>query len=192
MTHDERAPWQLQPVPPGARAWLIGLTTVLPVVITGVALGFAATSDAPNDLIGDSIPLTFAVVLSIVVVSGGAIAFVVDRAMRRHRITIDAGGVEVATTFYRRRLGWRELRVDEARVISLDEHTQFKPMLKTNGTALPGFRSGWFRMRNRDKALVAMGRGPRVVWVPTTQGYGLLLQPRQPQALLDLLRANSP
>ena len=192
MSATANAPWQLPPAPASARAWLIGLAAVLPLVITGGALGFSAMSDAPKNLIGDSMLLTTAVVLAIVAVSCGGITFVIDRAMRRHRIVVDADGVEVATTFYKRRLGWSDLRLDEARVANLDEHTQFKPVLKTNGTAFPGFRSGWFRLRSRDKALVAMGRGPRVAWVPTTQGYGLLLQPRHPQALLDHLRASAP
>ena len=192
MTDASRAPWQLEPASAGARAWLVGLTAVLPVAITGIALGFAFTSDGPKTLIAGSESLTLTVILAGVALLGGAIAFVVDRAMRRHRVTVDADGVEVATTFYRRRLGWAQLRLDEARVANLDEHTHLKPALKSNGTALPGFRSGWFRLRNRDKALVAMTSGPRVTWIPTTEGYALLLQPRQPQALLDHLRERCP
>ena len=188
----DRAPWQLEPASTGARAWLLGLTAVLPVAITGAALGFAFMSDAPKSLIADNEPLTIGIVLAGTALLCGGIAIVVDRAMRRHRIVVDAGGIEVATTFYKRRLGWSQLRLDEARVANLDEHTHLKPTFKSNGTAVPGFRSGWFRLRNREKALVAMGGGPRVAWVPTTEGYGLLLQPRQPQALLEHLRANAP
>jgi hypothetical protein len=183
------APWQLEPAPPSARAWLLALTVGLPVVVTGVALGVAAGGDELS-LIAGSLPVTIALIMAGVAAFGAIIAFVIDRAMRRHHVTVDADGVEVATTFYKRRLAWGELRVDEARVVDLDEHTQLKPLLKTNGTAFPGFRSGWFRLRNREKALVAMLSGPRVAWVPTTQGFGLLLQARQAQALLDHLRAH--
>ena len=188
----DRAPWQLEPASTGARAWLLGLTAVLPVAITGAALGFAFMSDGPKSLIADNEPLTIGVVLAGTALLCGLIAFAVDRAMRRHRIVVDADGIEVATPFYKRRLGWSQLRLDEARVANLDEHTHLKPSYKSNGTAVPGFRSGWFRLRNREKALVAMGGGPRVAWVPTTEGYGLLLQARQPQALLEHLRATAP
>ena len=186
------APWQLEPAPFSARAWLLALTVGLPVVVTGFALGMAATSGDELSLIADSLPLTITLVMVGVALFGGIIAFVIDRAMRRHHLTVDGSGVEVATTFYRRRVAWSELRMDEARIANLDEHTHLKPMLKTNGTAFPGFRSGWFRLRNRGKALVAMLDGPRVVWVPTTLGFDLLLQARQPQALLDHLRAQAP
>ena len=53
---------------------------------------------------------------------------------------------------------------------------------------MPGLKSGWFRLRNRNKALVAIAGGKRVLWIPTRAGYDLLLQPRNPQALLDELR----
>src|SRR3546814_7616953 len=88
--------------------------------------------------------------------------------MRRHQITLDGDGLAIRTTFYSRTLGWSELQLPQARVVDLDEHTDLKPMLKTNGTSLPAFRSGWLRLRNRQKALVAMGSGTRVLHLPTT------------------------
>ena len=33
MSRDSHAPWQLEPASAGARAWLVGLTAVLPVAI---------------------------------------------------------------------------------------------------------------------------------------------------------------
>ena len=43
-------------------------------------------------------------------------------------------------------------------------------LLKSNGYALPGFRSGWFRLRNWQKAFVATSDGERVLWLPTSRG----------------------
>ena len=60
----DRAPWQLEPASAGVRAWLVGLTAVLPVVITGVALGFAFMSDGPKSLIANNAPLTVGVTLA--------------------------------------------------------------------------------------------------------------------------------
>ena len=58
--------------------------------------------------------------------------------------------------------------------------------------AAPGFRSGWFRLRNWQKAFVATGDGERLLWLPTSRGFGLLLQPRDPQRLLERLRELAP
>ena len=166
---------QLQPAPRRARAWLAALTIGLPIVLIGASIAMQRQPGASPVLVWAAVAVVF-------------VFLVIDRAMRRHRIAIDNGVLDVATTFYRRKLTVTELRLDEARVVDLAERTEFKPMLKTNGTSLPGFHSGWFRLRNRSRAFVAIAAGPRVLWLPTTRGYDLLLQPRQPQALLQHLR----
>lgn len=165
---------QLQPPPRRARAWLAGLTIGLPSALIGASIALQrAQSPAGLAYAAAAMVLLF---------------LIIDRAMHRHRIAVDGGMLEVATTFYRRKLALSELRLDQARVVDLAERTEFKPALRSNGTSLPGFHSGWFRLRNRSRAFVAIAGGPRVLWLPTTRGYGLLLQPRQPQALLRHLR----
>lgn len=184
--------WQLQPASSTTRLWLFLLAVVLPVAITIGALAFAANDPAPKQLIGNSTWLTNAVIVIGLLVLCLAIHWIIGRALRRHRITLDGDGLTIATTFYTRKLGWDGLQLQQARVVDLDEHTGLKPLFKSNGTNLPGFRSGWFRLRNRNKALVATAGSPRVLYLPTTQGYDLLLQPRQPQALLQRLQKLAP
>jgi len=184
--------WQLQPASSRTRLWLFLLVVVLPVAITVAALAFVANDSGTGQLIGNSAWLTnLAIVVGLLVLCL-AIHWVIARALRRHHVRVDGGGLEIATTFYTRKLEWSALQPQQARVIDLDEHPEWKPMLKTNGTGLPGFHSGWFRLRNRRKALLAMAGGPRVLYLPTTQGYDLILQPRQPQALLLRLQELAP
>lgn len=116
------------------------------------------------------------------------LAAALDWGLRRHRLALDGEALEVTTSFYRRRIPLSDLRIDQARTVDLDERVELRPALKTNGTGLPGFKSGWFRLANGSKALVATAGGKRVLWLPTTLGYELLLEPMKPQALLDRLR----
>jgi hypothetical protein len=111
-----------------------------------------------------------------------------DRMLRRHRLQIDADGIEVITTFYRDRVALSQLQLDAARVIDLGEHPELKPWFRSNGMSLPGFRSGWFRTRGLKKLFIATAGGQRLLWLPTTRNHALLLQPRQPRVLLDRLR----
>lgn len=189
---DARAPWQLEPVSAATRAWLLVLALLLPLGITIVAQACVSLSSGPRNLLAGSLWLTNVVVVGGMAAFCGGLYWFLARALRRHRVDIDGDGLEVATTFYKRRLGWNELQLAQARVVDLDEHTEFKPMLKTNGTGLPGLKSGWFRLRNRRKALVAIAGGRRVLHLPTGAGYDLLLQARQPQALLQRLRELAP
>ena len=174
---------QLQPATSRTRAWLAALTIGLPLILVGAAVVLGPQIDSPEVL---AYAAPFVVLMF----------FVIDRALRRHRLTLDAaGGLDLTTTFYRQRLSLGELCIDRARVVDLAERTEFTPLLKTNGLSLPGFQSGWFRLRDRSKAFVAIAGGQRVVWLPTTRGFVLLLQPHQPQALLGRLRelaASSP
>ncbi|HJY34965.1 MAG TPA: hypothetical protein VJ260_08940, partial [Vicinamibacterales bacterium] len=117
-----------------------------------------------------------------------AICLLLDRMLRRQRLRLDGNGLEVVTTFYRQRLALSQLQLDRARVIELGEHPELRPWLKSNGFALPGFRSGWFRTRGFKKLFLATAGGGRLLWLPTTRGDALLLQPQRPEALLERLR----
>ncbi len=179
---------QLLPASARARGWLFVLAVALPVAIAILAVGLSGRyAHALRWSGGAAIPDAL---LAVLAVAGCTCLawFVLDRALRRHRLTLDESGIEVATTFYRQRLALSDLKLADARVVDLDEHTGFRTLLKTNGVGLPGFHSGWFRLRDWHKAFVATSDGRRVVWIPTTRGFGLLLQPRQPQMLLERLR----
>lgn len=178
----------LEPPATGVRVALFVLAVVLPLAITAAALFRVLPSDLPLSLVAGNLPLTRALlVLGLIALLLPVWAWI-DRRLRRHRLVLGAHAIEIETTFHRRALAVTELDLERARIVDLRERTKLKPLLKTHGTGLPGLRSGWYRLRNRRKAFVAMLSGPRVLWIPTRNGYDLLLQPRQPQALLDCLR----
>lgn len=109
--------------------------------------------------------------------------------LKRRRITLADGVLVVAATFYTHRAPLATLDVANARIADLDEHTEFRPALKSNGYALPGFQAGHFRLRNRAKAFCLLTNRQRVLILPKQDGGFLLLSPEKPQALLDALRA---
>lgn len=172
---------QLRQVSTGSRLLLAALVFGIPVVAL-VALPTLMVADPT------AIDRTPAWVVPGTVVLCALLAAALDWALRRHRLSLDRDALELATSFYRRRIALADLRIDHARVVDLDERVELRPAMKTNGTGLPGFKSGWFRLRNGDRALVATTGGRRLLWLPTTQGYGLLLEPVRPQAVLDRLR----
>ena len=60
------------------------------------------------------------------------------------------------------------------------------------GTAVPGYRSGWFRLANGEKALLYVTARERVVHVPTTEGFCLLLSVSEPERFLEHLKRVAP
>jgi hypothetical protein len=181
---------RLQLVPPGSqpRLWMFGLCVLLPVLVTVAALLAVRGGDTRWDFAGGDPVMVGAAIIGVESLLMLAIWALLDRAMRRHRLALSEDSLEVKTSFYSRMVPVSELKLDEARVIDLDERTEFKPGVKTNGYSVPGFHSGHFRLRNREKAFVAIAGERRALWLPTAHDAGLLLQPQQSDALLNRLR----
>ena len=173
---------QLAPAPVRPRLWLWLLAGVLPVVIAGGLFGYLAAQ-------GSMGPTTALVGFAAVVLPALLIGMAIGKQMRSHRLVLRTGDVGLVTGAHRQLLSYPELALDRARVLDLDEHLEFKPRLKTNGMFLPGFQTGWYRLRDGSRALVARAGGKRVLWIPTTRDFALLLQPQQPpRELLQKLR----
>jgi hypothetical protein len=180
---------RLQLVPPGSRPrlWMFGLCVLLPILVTVAALLAVKGGDTHWDFAGGDPIMMGAVIVGAEALLMSAIWALLDRAMHRHRLALSADSLEVKTSFYSRVVPLTELKLDEARVVDLDERTEFRPGVKTNGYSVPGFHSGHFRLRNREKAFVAIVGERRALWLPTARNAGLL-QPQQPDALLNRLR----
>lgn len=97
-------------------------------------------------------------------------------------------GLRLRGDLYGRLIPASALRSDQARRVDLEATPELTPGLRTMGTGLPGYQSGWFRLRNGDRALLYLTDRSRAVYVPTTNGYGVLLSPSDPEAFLRALK----
>ncbi len=95
---------------------------------------------------------------------------------------VTGDGLRIGGAMYGRSIPRSQLRAAEARVIDLKRERAFAPTMRTNGAGLPGFLAGWVRLRNGEKALAFITQ-PVVVYVPTTQGYSVLMSARDPEGL---------
>ena len=181
---------RLQLAPPGGQAgfWLFALAFVLPVAITTTAVLMPVLGGSPLKLIGGSLALTLAASLGGIALLCGALWWGLSRLMWRQALELSADALDVRSSFYHCRTPLAGLKLDQARVVDLDEHTELKPILKANGFSIPGFRSGWFVLRNRRRSFVAVADGRRKLWLPGHGKHDLLLEPRDPAALLARLR----
>jgi hypothetical protein len=118
---------------------------------------------------------------------GAAAMFYVAWSMRHAEFTLTAEDLKIKGDLFGRTIPRVSLVVQEARVVSLEQETDYQPMWRIAGTAWPGYLSGWFRLRNRTKCLVFVTDRTQVVHVPTTLGYSLLLSVDQPGAFLQAL-----
>lgn len=107
---------------------------------------------------------------------------------RHSRVELDQNRIRLVGDFWGREIPIRQLKVSDARILDLTGNTAYAPARRTLGTGLPGYASGWFRLRNGEKALVYLTKRQSVVYIPTSEGFSLLLSVESPERFLEKLQ----
>jgi hypothetical protein len=110
---------------------------------------------------------------------------------RSARFEVSPAGLRLRGDLYGRFIPVEQLRGASAARVDFAAAPELVPARRTMGTGLPGYRSGWFRLRNGEEALLYLTDMSRVVYLPTTEGYSLLLSPAEPDQFLSALRGIS-
>jgi hypothetical protein len=118
----------------------------------------------------------------------GIIGYSLVTGARGSTFEVSGEGLRLRGDFYGRMIPTNQLRLDEVRRIDIDSGP-YHPTRRTMGTAMPGYRAGWFRLRNGHKALLYVTQPSNVVLVPTTAGYDVLLTVTEPDRFVDRLKA---
>jgi hypothetical protein len=156
--------------------WLVVISAV-PFAGMAVALWVAqahGAHDAGN-----------AIFLVPVILVGGLL--LIARALSRAGVRVDHGMLIVNTGFGSKQIALSDLRAHGLSIVNLNERTELKPSLRRWGTSLPGFHGGWFRLRNREKAVCLLLQRDRVSYLRSNDGTSLLLSLQHPETLRALL-----
>jgi hypothetical protein len=97
-------------------------------------------------------------------------------------------GLRIRGDVYGRFLPAASLIAGQAREVDLTLDSAHRPVVRTNGTGLPGYQAGWFRLGDGEKALVFLTDRRQAVYLPTRGGYSLLLSPSEPRAFIASLQ----
>ena len=106
---------------------------------------------------------------------------------RHSRAEISPAGLKLVGDLWGRTIPLDHLELNEARVVDLRGEPDLIPRRRTMGTALGDYSAGWFRLRGGEKALLYLTDRRRVVYIPTLDGYSLLLSQSEPRRFLDAL-----
>jgi hypothetical protein len=148
-------------------------TTVFPI-----APGDASESSAIWVLIGVIILMLLFALLFVYII----------HSIKNCRFEMSSQGLQILGDIYGKFIPRVSLITEEARIVNLNVEKSLKPMLKTNGIGLPGYASGWFRLPDWKKALLFITDLKEVVYIPTKDGYSLMITPENPQEFLALLK----
>lgn len=107
------------------------------------------------------------------------------------RFELSGEGLRLRGDLYGRLIPATALVGNQARPMDLTQNREYQPRWRTFGTGLPGYRAGWFRLRNREKALLYVTDASRVVYIPTTDNYSVLVSVAESERFLQTLRTIS-
>lgn len=107
---------------------------------------------------------------------------------RTSRFEVSPEGLRLRGDFYGWFIAARHLKIDAARRVDFATEPALTPRIRTMGTGLPGYSAGWFRLRNGEKALVYLTDRRHTVYVPTDDGYSVLVSPADPDGFLAAVR----
>ena len=105
------------------------------------------------------------------------------------RVELNSNQLRLVGDLWARTIPMDVIDVSETRILDLDRQSDYSPTRRTFGTGLPGYASGWFRLRSGEKALVYLTRREQVVYMPTSKGYALLLSVEEPQRFVETLNS---
>jgi hypothetical protein len=134
----------------------------------------------------------FYVLMLLLFVGVASVLFITGRGSRASRFELSEAGLRLRGDLWGRMIPSNALRGGAARIVDLATTPDLQPRWRTSGTTFSGYRAGWFRLRNGEKALVYLTETSRTVYVPTRKGYSVMLTPQQPERFLERLRSVAP
>lgn len=127
-----------------------------------------------------------AITITILGVTVGALAYSIAGS-RNTRFFVNPDGLRLHGDFYSRFIHISHLRLDAARTVDLRKDASLTPVRRIMGTAVNGYRAGWFKLEDGESALLYVTDLSKVVYLPTTDGYTLMLSVEDPATFLKSL-----
>lgn len=132
--------------------------------------------------------LWFLAVIALVLLLSAALMGYIAWSTRHVSCTVSPVGLRIQGDMYGRLIPLKSLMLDQAVTTNLSTDKEHQAKWRTNGVGLPGYASGWFRLRNGEKGLLFVTDHTRVARIPTTEGYTVMLSVSDPAGLINALR----
>jgi hypothetical protein len=113
------------------------------------------------------VPIIVVVLMLVIIIPLIILTIGIMSSIKNTTLTLTEKELIIKSAFYGRKIPLENIIIDGIKEISLDEDTEYNLSFRTNGTALPQFKSGWFRLKDREKALVFITDKNSVVLIPT-------------------------
>lgn len=107
---------------------------------------------------------------------------------RNAEFILSQEGLRIKRDLYGRLVPLSSIDFENIRALDLTRDGEYRMKWRTNGAGLPGYRAGWFKLRNGEKALAFVTDMKRVVYVPTRDGYSVLMSVPDPHRFQEAFK----
>jgi hypothetical protein len=107
---------------------------------------------------------------------------------RHITFTLTDQGLRIGPGLYGRTIPKENITIEGVKVIDLNLEKDYQPKWRTNGAGLPGFSAGWFKLQNKEKALLFVTDRSSVVYIPTTDNYSVMLSVREADVMVQAIQ----
>ena len=128
------------------------------------------------------------VVIGVILIGVIVMFFMLSYQAKNAQFTVNDQGLRISPGLYGRFIPKEKIDVTGVKVINLDVDSEYKPKWRTNGAGLPGYSAGWFKLTNKEKALLFLTDRTSVVYIPTTDNYSVLLSVHEAEEFAGLFQ----
>jgi len=133
-------------------------------------------------------PYIFIWAISLVLIAVIVLFIFIGYSSRHMNFTVSDEGLRLGPGLYGRFIPRGDINTEGVRVLNLNTDAEYKPKWRTNGAGLPGYAAGWFKLANKEKALLFVTDRSRVVYIPTNKDYSVMLSVREAEEFADLIK----
>lgn len=130
----------------------------------------------------------FSVVIGLILVGVIGLLISFGYQARHASFTVNDQGLRISPGLYGRFIPKEDINAEGVKVINLNVESEYKPKWRTNGVGLPGYSAGWFKLQNKEKALLFVTDRSSLVYIPTNKDYSVLLSVREAEEFADLMK----
>lgn len=109
----------------------------------------------------------------------------------RGQVELTSRILKIDVPMYGRTIPLTSLKLDAAKIVDLAAENSLALKRRTNGIGLPNYAAGWFKLGNGEKALAFVTDIHNVLYLPTREGYSVLISVVEPAKMLAALKQHA-
>ncbi len=107
--------------------------------------------------------------------------------MKSTRLIITDTNLIIKSPLFGKTIPLENIEKERIKSINLEEENGYQLGMRRYGNNLPGFKSGWYNLRNGEKALVFITDRTNVLLIPTRE-YPVLFSTNDAAGIMELLK----